>query len=90
MVDGRLALGATQGDVMRAVLLEGMKPVLVGLLAGGAAAIAMATALRSPESHGMLTSGPRGMLPSAGGMQAAAGHDRGAERVVIGIGGSRT
>jgi len=43
----RLALGATQGDVMRAVVLEGMKPVLVGLLAGGGAAIAIATALRS-------------------------------------------
>ena len=43
----RLALGATARDVMRAAVLEGMKPVLVGLLAGGGAAIAIATALRS-------------------------------------------
>jgi putative ABC transport system permease protein len=43
----RLALGATRGDVMRAAVLEGMKPVLVGLLAGGGTAIAIATALRS-------------------------------------------
>ena len=43
----RIALGAMRGDVMRWVLLSGMQPVLIGLIAGLGGAIAIATALRS-------------------------------------------
>lgn len=43
----RIALGAMRGDVIRWVLLRGMQPVLIGLLAGLGGAIAAATALRS-------------------------------------------
>jgi putative ABC transport system permease protein len=42
-----IALGAMRGDVIRWVLLRGMQPVLLGLLAGLGGAIAIATALRS-------------------------------------------
>jgi putative ABC transport system permease protein len=43
----RVALGAMRSDVIRAVISEGMKPVLAGLLVGLAAGVAIATALRS-------------------------------------------
>jgi putative ABC transport system permease protein len=43
----RIALGAMQGDVIRWVLAQGMRPVLLGLLAGLAGAVAVATMLRS-------------------------------------------
>ena len=42
----RIALGALRTDVMRWVFSNGMKPVLVGLVAGMGAAIAAARALR--------------------------------------------
>jgi len=43
----RIAVGATRSDVLRWVFSQGMQPVVIGLLVGLAAAIAMATALRS-------------------------------------------
>jgi putative ABC transport system permease protein len=43
----RIALGALRGDVIRWVLVKGMTPVLIGLLAGLAGAVAIATAVRS-------------------------------------------
>jgi putative ABC transport system permease protein len=42
----RIALGALRRDVIWQVFLRGMQPVLIGLLAGLFAAIAMAMALR--------------------------------------------
>lgn len=43
----RIALGAMRGDVMRWVFSTGMPPVLIGLVTGLGAAIAIARALRS-------------------------------------------
>jgi predicted permease len=43
----RIALGATRTDVMRWVFSNGMKPVLIGLLAGVCGAVAIARAARS-------------------------------------------
>ena len=43
----RIALGAKRSDVMRWVFSNGMRPVLIGLLAGLGGAIAIATSLRS-------------------------------------------
>ena len=43
----RIALGAMRSDVIHGVISQGMKPVLAGLLVGLAAAVAIATALRS-------------------------------------------
>jgi putative ABC transport system permease protein len=43
----RIALGAMRSDVMRWVFSHGMQPVLIGLLVGLGAAIAVARALRS-------------------------------------------
>jgi putative ABC transport system permease protein len=43
----RIALGAMRSDVMRWVFSNGMQPVVIGLLAGMAGAIAIASALRS-------------------------------------------
>jgi predicted permease len=43
----RIALGAMSADVMCWVFAKGMQPVLVGLLAGLAGAVAMARAMRS-------------------------------------------
>jgi putative ABC transport system permease protein len=43
----RIALGAMKSDVMRWVFSQGMKPVLIGLLTGLGAAVAIATTLRS-------------------------------------------
>ena len=43
----RIALGAMRADVMRWVFGKGMQPVLIGLLAGLAAVIAIARAARS-------------------------------------------
>jgi putative ABC transport system permease protein len=43
----RIALGALKSDVMRWVFSQGMKPVVIGLLAGLAAAIGIAGTLRS-------------------------------------------
>jgi putative ABC transport system permease protein len=43
----RIALGATGSDVMRWVFSNGLQPVVIGLLAGLAGAIAIARALRS-------------------------------------------
>ena len=37
----RLALGATVSDVLRMVVIEGMKPTLIGVAIGGATALAM-------------------------------------------------
>jgi hypothetical protein len=43
----RIALGATRTDVMRWVFSNGMKPVLIGLLAGVCGAVAIARTVRS-------------------------------------------
>jgi putative ABC transport system permease protein len=43
----RLALGARLGDVLRMVVLEGMKPALLGVLAGAVGALAMGRVLSS-------------------------------------------
>ena len=43
----RLALGATLSDVLRMIVLEGMKPALMGLGAGTAAALALAQFMSS-------------------------------------------
>jgi predicted permease len=43
----RMALGAARGDVLRMVVRQGMLPVLVGLVAGGAAALAIGRYLES-------------------------------------------
>ena len=43
----RLALGAQLGDVLRMVVVEGMKPVLLGVLIGSAGALAMGRILSS-------------------------------------------
>jgi predicted permease len=43
----RIALGAMRGDVVRWVLLSGMQPVVAGLFAGLAGAVAIAQALQS-------------------------------------------
>jgi putative ABC transport system permease protein len=43
----RIALGAMRGDVMRWVLTDGMRPVIIGLIIGLAAAIGLAQGLRS-------------------------------------------
>jgi putative ABC transport system permease protein len=43
----RLALGALYGDVLRWVLLTGMRPVLTGLVVGLSGAMVAARALRS-------------------------------------------
>jgi putative ABC transport system permease protein len=43
----RIALGAMQSDVIRWVYSQGMKPVVIGLAAGLAGAVAIAGALRS-------------------------------------------
>jgi ABC-type antimicrobial peptide transport system permease subunit len=51
----RLALGASPGDVMRLVIGQALKPVLIGLLAGVAGALA-ATGLLSAQLYGV---GPR-------------------------------
>jgi putative ABC transport system permease protein len=42
----RLALGAARRDLLRAVWIHGMRPVVAGLIAGLASAIAIATVLR--------------------------------------------
>ena len=47
----RLALGAEPGDVLGMVLRQGMLPVLVGLAAGGAAALAIGRYLESLLFH---------------------------------------
>jgi predicted permease len=47
----RMALGAPQGDVLRLVLRQGMLPVLVGLAAGGAAALGIGRYLESLLFH---------------------------------------
>ena len=43
----RMALGAQTMDVLRLIMAQGMKPVLVGLIAGLAAALALARLLAS-------------------------------------------
>jgi putative ABC transport system permease protein len=43
----RLALGAQLGDVLRTVVLEGMKPTLLGVAIGAAAALALGRVLSS-------------------------------------------
>jgi predicted permease len=43
----RLALGATRMDIMRSVFSDGMRPVLIGLVAGLAGAVATAVMLRN-------------------------------------------
>jgi predicted permease len=43
----RIALGAMRSDVMRWVFSNGMQPVVIGLIAGVAGAVAIASALRS-------------------------------------------
>ena len=75
----RIALGAMRRDVMRWVFSNGMQPVVIGLLAGVAGAVAIASALRSllfgitptdPVSFGsvvlvlLLTSGLACYLPA--------------------------
>src|SRR5262249_24951672 len=43
----RLALGASLSDVLRMILLEGMRPTLLGLAIGSAAALALAKLMSS-------------------------------------------
>ena len=43
----RLALGARVGDVLRMVVLEGMKPTLLGVVVGTVGALALGRALSS-------------------------------------------
>jgi len=43
----RVALGARPSDVLRLVLVEGLRPVLLGVLAGTVGAIAVASAMRT-------------------------------------------
>jgi ABC-type lipoprotein release transport system permease subunit len=43
----RVALGARRGDVLWLVLSEGLRPVLLGVLAGSVAAVAVARAMRA-------------------------------------------
>ena len=43
----RIALGAMRTDVMRWVISDGMRPVVIGLIVGVGAAIAIARAARS-------------------------------------------
>ena len=43
----RLALGAQRGEVLRLVLLDGLRPVLIGLLIGSGGAIAAGLLIRS-------------------------------------------
>ncbi|MGH9667802.1 MAG: FtsX-like permease family protein, partial [Bryobacteraceae bacterium] len=43
----RIALGAQRGELIRSMLLDGMKPALLGLLFGVAAGIAAARLMRS-------------------------------------------
>jgi len=43
----RVALGARHGDVLWLVLSEGLRPVLLGILAGSVAAVAVARAMRA-------------------------------------------
>jgi putative ABC transport system permease protein len=43
----RIALGAIRQEILRWVMAKGMLPVFIGLIAGSAAALAAATALRS-------------------------------------------
>jgi putative ABC transport system permease protein len=43
----RLALGARPGDVLRKVVVEGMKPTLLGLAVGGAGALALGRVVSS-------------------------------------------
>jgi predicted permease len=43
----RLALGAQRGEILRLVLLDGIRPVLVGLLIGSGSAIAAGLLIRS-------------------------------------------
>src|SRR2546430_17466382 len=43
----RIALGAMRSDLLRWVFADGMRPVLIGLVAGLGGAIAIARALRS-------------------------------------------
>ena len=43
----RVALGARRGDVLRLVLAEGLRPVLLGIVAGSVAAAAAARAMRA-------------------------------------------
>jgi ABC-type antimicrobial peptide transport system permease subunit len=47
----RMALGAPQGDVLRMVLRQGMMPVIAGLAAGGAAALAVGRYIESLLFH---------------------------------------
>ena len=47
----RMALGASQGGVLRMVVRQGMLPVLVGLAAGGAAALGIGRYLESLLFH---------------------------------------
>ncbi|HJU65892.1 MAG TPA: FtsX-like permease family protein [Gemmatimonadaceae bacterium] len=53
----RLALGATPRDVLRMVVVQGMRPVLIGIVAGMAAALAVTRVLAS-QLHGIGAADP--------------------------------
>jgi predicted permease len=70
----RMALGATHGDVLRTALRAGLAPVLVGLVAGTAAALA-ATRLLEALLYGVAPRDPIALLTAAlvlGGIAAFA------------------
>jgi ABC-type antimicrobial peptide transport system permease subunit len=50
----RMAVGATTQDITRLVLSQSFRPVGVGLLIGGGAALAMAVALRATPAAGTI------------------------------------
>jgi ABC-type antimicrobial peptide transport system permease subunit len=65
----RTALGASLADVVRMVLLEGMRPSLAGVVAGIAGALSLARVLRSIV-HGVSPSDPLTFALVAAGVVA--------------------
>jgi putative ABC transport system permease protein len=67
----RLALGASISDVLRLVVLQGMKPALLGMALGAAGALALGR-LVSSMVYGVKTSDPLTFLAVAGLLAAIA------------------